>query len=169
MDDVRDHDLFAEIENMLGISVNEDEKVRDHLFRIDQESWSSEDDLCVVQNSIIACYQVVDEKLFNQRTDVVMRVKRINECCSVSEKREAQAVDMLLSHFENVFLFQLIGQVDKYPNLFTFRDCLEAFKNFVRTAPPLMQRELHRNLDFAKNYPILPENQQVLFILRVYD
>ena len=93
-----------------------------------------------------------------------MRVKRINECCNVSEKRESQAVDMLLSYFENVFLFQLIGQVDNHPKLFTFRDCLEAFKNFVRTAPPLLQRELHRQLTFAKNYPILPENQQVVLL-----
>lgn len=42
VEDARDRDVFAEIESIFGITVDVDKKVKEHLFRIDQESEGCE-------------------------------------------------------------------------------------------------------------------------------
>ena len=91
-----------------------------------------------------------------------MRTKRITQCCEVSKKRESEATDLLLARFENSFLFELLSLIDNQPNLFSFGQCVQTYNEcFASTASGFIQRQLNRQLVYAKNSDILPKSQQV--------
>lgn len=103
--------------------------------------------------------------IFNRRTDIGMRTKRISQCCSVSHKRESQAIDLLLTRYENQFLSQYIGVISQNVNWYSFSYCLETFENeFIQNANGYIQIQLQKEFTYDKSCPkVIPENLYVFF------
>ena len=109
-------------------------------------------------------YVEMDNGMFNKRTDTSKRVKHIKECCKLSERRESQAIDLLLTRFENQFLFQLIHLVAKEFHLFTFSSCIEVFENlFLQNPSDYLRVQLNKELVYDTTCSVMiPENLQVV-------
>ena len=96
-----------------------------------------------------------------------MRTKRISQCCSVSHKRESQAIDLLLTRYENQFLSQYIGLISQNVNWYSFSYCLETFENeFIQNANGYIQIQLQKEFTYDKSCPkVIPENLYVFFFI----
>ena len=118
----------------------------------------------VAQNQILDGFDSLDETAFNQRTNLNMRRKRIMQCCSVSKRRESEAIDLILSKVEMDFLLNLIKLSDPEPRLYTLDSCIEVFnENFVKDCPYYIQMQMNKKVRYAKGcHQILPENQRVV-------
>lgn len=112
-----------------------------------------------------------DTKIFNRRTDIGMRTKRISQCCSVSHKRESQTIDLLLTRYENQFLSQYIGLISQNVNWYSFSYCLETFENdFIQNANGFIQIQLQKEFTYDKSCPrVIPENLYVLIFVVHYN
>ena len=101
--------------------------------------------------------------MFNERTDIGRRCRRIQQCCEISKKRESQTIDLLLCRYENQFLFEYIGLISQDKNYYSFENCLNTFdKYFVQNANNYVQIQMKKELVYDKSCPkIIPENLYV--------
>ena len=109
-------------------------------------------------------YFEMNNGVFNQRTDTSKRIKHIQECCQLSQTRESQAIDLLLSRFENQFLFQLVHLIAKEFNLYTFSSCVEVFESqFLQNPSDYMRVQLNKELVYDKSCSVvIPESLYVI-------
>ena len=117
----------------------------------------------IAQNQILDGFDSMDEAAFNQRTNLNLRRKRILQCCTVSKRRESEAIDLILSKVEMDFVLNLIKLSDPEPRLYTLDSCIEVFnENFVKNCPYYIQLQMNKKVRYAKGcHQILPENQRV--------
>ena len=94
------------------------------------------------------------------------RVKHVEEACLVSENHESQAIDLILSQFENQFLIQYLYLIAKEFNFYSFSYSLDCYNaNFIAKANSYIQLQLEKPLVYDKSCPtVLPENAMVYIL-----
>lgn len=142
---------------------------RSRIFHTDLGSEYGRGHSFVAQQLILDAYHTIDLEIYNRRTNEEMRTKRLRQIIQVSEKREAQAIDLVIANLELKFFKEYVGMIDQCPNMYTFQDVDDTFnEEFLWVCPEYMQRRIGVPVTFCKDCKtILPENLKVGEEIRV--